>query len=241
MLHNETVNIWTHVLGFLYICCLAGTNSPWGRNPLASDPPLVYRWPIQMYLAGAGTCLLLSSACHLLGCCREHVARVVWRFDYVGIAIHIASSHVPIICYSFLCMGSWRIGYLLMSLLLGSAAVAVCLLEFFQTHSMRHMRALTFVGMAAFAWVPLSHRWYIDGGSPRFWEAVMRYLAMAAMGCFSAIVYSARLPERLSPGRFDLALHSHNIFHVCCVAAIYLHYQACLAFIRWREAEPCSA
>lgn len=35
------------------------------------------RWPTYVYMGGAMTCLLLSSACHLLGCCQVCAAGIL--------------------------------------------------------------------------------------------------------------------------------------------------------------------
>lgn len=53
------------------------------------------RWPVYVFLGGAMICLLTSSICHLLGCCAAHINLVVWRFDYVGIAVLIVASFFP--------------------------------------------------------------------------------------------------------------------------------------------------
>jgi adiponectin receptor len=43
------------------------------------------RWPVYIYFAGACVCMLTSGVCHLLGCCSQHIAEMVWRFDYAGV------------------------------------------------------------------------------------------------------------------------------------------------------------
>jgi len=44
----------------------------------------VPRWPLYTFMAGAMFCLLVSAVAHLFGCCSEHVAATIWRFDYAG-------------------------------------------------------------------------------------------------------------------------------------------------------------
>jgi hypothetical protein len=41
------------------------------------------RWPIHVFTAGAITCMLTSSVCHLLGCCSVHIsqARALLPYD----------------------------------------------------------------------------------------------------------------------------------------------------------------
>ena len=36
------------------------------------------------------------------------------------------------------------------------------------------------------------------------------------------------------PGRFDYFFHSHQIWHVCVVAAAYCHLHTILSLMRWR-------
>ena len=59
------------------------------------------RWPALVFLAGAMTCLGTSAACHLFGCCAQHVAAAVWRADYAGIVVLIVASFVPPVSRSF--------------------------------------------------------------------------------------------------------------------------------------------
>eukprot|EP00197_Chlamydomonas_leiostraca_P014366 CAMPEP_0202883232 /NCGR_PEP_ID=MMETSP1391-20130828/39153_1 /ASSEMBLY_ACC=CAM_ASM_000867 /TAXON_ID=1034604 /ORGANISM="Chlamydomonas leiostraca, Strain SAG 11-49" /LENGTH=88 /DNA_ID=CAMNT_0049566215 /DNA_START=48 /DNA_END=310 /DNA_ORIENTATION=+ len=87
------------------------------------------------------TCLLLSSVCHLFGCCQKHVALLIWRLDYAGIAILIVSSFYPPVYYGFMCAPYWAAAYLTVSTILGAGAVAVALLERFQQPEWRSTRA----------------------------------------------------------------------------------------------------
>eukprot|EP00882_Tetradesmus_deserticola_P028351 GHRQ01031580.1.p1 GENE.GHRQ01031580.1~~GHRQ01031580.1.p1 ORF type:complete len:373 (+),score=136.04 GHRQ01031580.1:189-1307(+) len=85
----------------------------------------VPRWPVYVYFAGAMVCLLTSSTCHLLGCCKQHIAELVWRFDYAGIAVLIVTSFVPAMYYAFLCEPWWRNFYLITTVTMGGSAGAV--------------------------------------------------------------------------------------------------------------------
>jgi predicted membrane channel-forming protein YqfA (hemolysin III family) len=54
-----------------------------------------------------------------------------------------------------------------------------------------------------------------------------------------ALVYATRVPERWMPGKFDIAGHSHQLFHVLVVAGAYTHYHAGLVYLKWRDLEGC--
>ena len=64
------------------------------------------RWPMYVFLAGAIVCLLFSSTCHTLACVGARVSSIVWRIDYVGIAVLIVASFYPVVYYSFYCVPS---------------------------------------------------------------------------------------------------------------------------------------
>lgn len=84
----------------------------------------VPRWPVYVFLAGAMICLLLSAVCHLFGCCSQHVAAIIWRFDYAGIAILIVASFYPPVYYGFLCQPWWQVFYLSTTTVMGRWAHA---------------------------------------------------------------------------------------------------------------------
>nr|ABN04724.1 At4g38290 [Arabidopsis thaliana] len=54
-----------------------------------------------------------------------------------------------------------------------------------------------------------------------------------------ALVYATRIPERWMPGKFDIAGHSHQLFHVLVVAGAFTHYRAGLVYLKWRDIEGC--
>ncbi|KAL3158131.1 hypothetical protein ABBQ32_011728 [Trebouxia sp. C0010 RCD-2024] len=79
----------------------------------------VQRWPVYVFTAGAMLCLLTSTVCHLFGCCARHVSQVIWRFDYVGIALLIVCSFYPPVYYGFMCYPVWQLFYLALITALG--------------------------------------------------------------------------------------------------------------------------
>lgn len=50
-------------------------------------------------------------------------------------------------------------------------------------------------------------------------------------------VYVSRVPERWNPGAFDLAGHSHQIFHVLVLVGALVHYAAIYILLEWRDAQ----
>lgn len=63
-------------------------------------------------------------------------------------------------------------------------------------------------------------------------------LAMAVLYATGAGFYVSRIPERWKPGAFDIAGHSHQIFHVFVVLGALAHSVASLLIMDFRRASP---
>lgn len=99
-LHNQTVNIYTHLVG----AALAGITAivlyavvrP--RYPMTTaDDVLVF----SCFFLGATACLGMSATYHTLSNHSESVAKFGNRLDYMGIVLLIWGSFVPSIYYGF--------------------------------------------------------------------------------------------------------------------------------------------
>ncbi|KAK9837509.1 hypothetical protein WJX81_007514 [Elliptochloris bilobata] len=193
------------------------------------------RWPIHVFTGGAITCMLTSSACHLLGCCSFHISQLVWRFDYAGIVVLIVTSFAPPVYYGFLCEPFLRNFYLLSTLLLGVVTVTVSLAPVFQQPRFRAFRASLFAALGLWGIAPAFHGFVLHSGVAAVRRAFAHDLAMGAIYLVGAATYALRMPERWWPGAFDLAFHSHQLFHLCVVAAAAVHYRGVRIMLAWRD------
>jgi len=53
--------------------------------------------------------------------------------------------------------------------------------------------------------------------------------------------YASAWPERRWPGQFDMALHSHQLWHACIVGAVLVWYAGCVAARSALLADGCGA
>lgn len=194
------------------------------------------RWPTYVYMGGAMTCLLLSAVCHLLGCCQKHISQFVWRLDYAGIATLIVTSFYPPVYYGFMCHRVYLVFYLTTTTLLGAMAVMVSLLDRFQAREWRHLRAMMFSGLGLYGIAPVVHQWLLNNHVPQVRTALVYDLIMGATYLSGGAIYALRVPERWFPGKFDLFLHSHQVFHLAVVAGAYIHYYSVKLMLEWRDA-----
>lgn len=205
--------------------------------PLMVRP--ITRWPFFAFLGGAMFCLLTSSACHLLSCHSERMSYIMLRLDYAGIAALISTSFYPLVYYSFMCTPFFCNLYMGFITLLGIATILASLLPVFQTPEFRNVRASLFCGMGLSGVAPILHKVILFSHQPEALHTTGYELLMGLFYGLGALVYATRIPERWMPGKFDIAGHSHQLFHILVVAGAYTHYRAGLVYLKWRDMEGC--
>ncbi|CDP02615.1 unnamed protein product [Coffea canephora] len=205
--------------------------------PLLVRP--ITRWPFFAFMGGAMFCLLASSTCHLLSCHSERLSYIMLRLDYAGIAALISTSFYPPVYYSFMCYPFFCNLYLGFITILGIGTILVSLLPVFQTPEYRTMRASLFFVMGLSGAAPILHKLILFWNQPEALHTTGYELLMGAFYGIGALVYAMRVPERWMPGKFDIAGHSHQLFHVLVVAGAYTHYRAGLVYLRWRDLQGC--
>ncbi|CAN6562822.1 unnamed protein product [Malus baccata var. baccata] len=205
--------------------------------PLMIRP--ITRWPFFAFLGGAMFCLLTSSACHLLSCHSERMSYIMLRMDYAGIAALISTSFYPLVYYSFMCNPFLCALYMGCITLLGIATVLVSLIPVFQNPEYRIVRVSLFLGMGLSGILPVMHKLILFSDQPEALHTTGYEILMGLLYGVGALVYATRIPERWLPGKFDIAGHSHQLFHVLVVAGAYTHYRAGLVYLKWRDLAGC--
>ncbi|CAL0307102.1 unnamed protein product [Lupinus luteus] len=282
--HNETLNVWTHLIGFILFLGLTLANlmkpqvvdllgqltrsfsSSADKNishnfkdlflgtallfdlrhqiPLKmefqSQELVTARWPFFVFLGGSMFCLLSSSICHLFSCHSHAINLFLLRIDYVGITVMIITSFFPQIYYVFLCQPHWQLLYLVGITGMGLFTIITLLSPSLSTGKYRAYRAMLFCSMGLFGIVPAIHGCFVNWGNPRRNVTLAYEIAMALSYLTGTFFYVTRIPERWKPGWFDIAGHSHQIFHVLVVVGALAHYAATLKMLDWRDSFGCA-
>ncbi|XP_044470245.1 heptahelical transmembrane protein 4-like [Mangifera indica] len=205
--------------------------------PLMVRP--ITRWPFFAFMGGAMFCLLSSSICHLFSCHSERLSYIMLRLDYAGIAALISTSFYPPVYYSFMCSPLFCNLYMGFITILGIATVLFSLLPVFQNPEFRSIRASLFFGMGLSGVAPILHKLILFWHQPEALHTTGYEILMGVLYGVGALVYATRIPERWMPGKFDIAGHSHQLFHILVVAGAYTHYRAGLVYLKWRDMEGC--
>ncbi|KAK8192761.1 hypothetical protein M8818_007933 [Zalaria obscura] len=222
-IHNETVNVYTHLIGALAAVLasffLYGSIKPRYAHATREDV-LVFA----CFFGGATACLGMSATYHLMSNHSERVNNIGNQLDYVGIVALIWGSFIPSIYYGFSGEPGLVDIYWTMITALGVGCAIVTVLPRFRTPQWRPFRAGMFVAMGLSAVVPVLHGLKLYGVAQLERQIGLSWLlTQGALYIVGAGLYAARFPERLKPGAFDIWGSSHQIFHVLVVLAAAAH------------------
>ena len=198
---------------------------------------------IGIYITSAIICFAMSTFYHIFCCHSATVGNLFCRLDYCGICLLISGSLFPCIYYGFYCDYLPKILYSMLVLVLSLITVVFSLNERFNQPHFKPLRALVFFTFAMSGVVPFVH-WLIaqdwfSVSNLRF--SLICIISMAVFYIIGAIIYAMRIPERWLPGKFDIHLHSHQLFHLCVVAGAVVHLQGIYGMATHRLENMCES
>jgi len=232
-LHNETINIWTHLLGTLLFfgLMLAVLVWDWKLKDSNFEDKLVFF----VFFFGAQCQMLFSTIFHTFSCQSHRWYKWFARLDYTGICMMIVGSYYPCIYYTLRCHPAVSILHLSLISIAGAIGILVSMMPVFQAPRFRVLRVLVFVAVGLYILILLPHIWFLYGFG-QIWPLLWRLLIMGALYICGAVIYATRSPECCCPGKFDYGWHSHPIWHIFTIVAglvqmynvlfAYEHYKA---------------
>ncbi|KAL1311371.1 hypothetical protein AAFC00_001541 [Neodothiora populina] len=227
-IHNETVNIWSHLLGAVFALSFS-LYFYHLLHPRYEDANTADIMVFGCFFAGAATCLGMSATYHTISNHSQKVNRIGNQLDYVGIVCLIWGSFIPSIYYGFFDDPTYRWTYWTMITIIGAGCVTVSVNPKFRTPTWRPFRAGMFVAMGLSAVVPIIHGTFLYGIAQLQRQIGLSYLVtMGALYILGATIYAARIPEKYKPGAFDIWGSSHQIFHLLVLAAAATHLMGLL-------------
>jgi len=203
------------------------------------------RWPIIVFLLSAVFCLLCSAIFHLFYCQSERANQIFLRLDYAGISILITGSCFPPLVYGFYCQPLYYQMYLSFISVASLIVFFVSLCDFIHSEPYRKMKDLMYGGLGIFAGLPMFHLIYLSVTSPEqsdnlnFVSSLPYFLAVGVSYLGGLVIYSFKIPERFSPGKFDIYGHSHQIWHCCVLLGVIFTYFVAFDNYYTRMQIPC--
>ena len=226
-IHNETGNIWTHLLGFFFFLGLG----LWVLIDVVPRGASAWNYAIFVILTlGCMGCMACSTTFHTMA---AHMSLERFKrfhaMDYLGITLLIVASFVPCCYYVFVCQPYLQWGYLAMICTIGSAGIITPLMPFFEEEYFFWPRLGIYVSIVCSGLAPAAHTFL---GTPV--NATTQYMYIGVLLMFllygtGVVIYASNFPERFAPGRFDVWLMSHQIWHYFVLMAAIVHYFTCVA------------
>ncbi|XP_071030163.1 progestin and adipoQ receptor family member 3-like [Oncorhynchus clarkii lewisi] len=240
VLSNETVNIWTHLLGFLLFFLL-------GVNDMSTVLPAsgANREDYVIYCIGLfcfQVCMLCSVGYHLFSCHRSEKTCHRWlALDYAGISVGILGCYIPGVFYAFYCNIFWRQVYLVIVLALILAIFSAQIHPHYLSKEWQHLRTVIFCSVAGYGVIPAVHWVWLNGG---FSSAVVqlflpRVIVMYLIAGAAFLFYISKIPERCFPGQLNYLGASHQVWHVLVVFMFYWWHQTAVYIMNFRHNQPC--
>ena len=235
-LHTETVNIHTHLWGAVAVVL--------GAFPVyqaISTRYATFTWQDTLafgtWFLCAFTCLIMSATYHTVCNHSPEVNTVTQKFDHLGIIILTCGSFLSMIYYGWYCEPRLACVFSTMIVALSTVCGIFSANPRTRTPAWRPYRVSMFITLGLSAVVPItvgleSHG--LEGMNLRI--TLFPWLSLE-FGCYllGAILYGARIPERLSPGTFDVLGSSHQIFHVLVLFAAAFHLKGLFTTFDWNH------
>uniref|UniRef100_A0A1A8IHL6 Progestin and adipoQ receptor family member VI n=1 Tax=Nothobranchius kuhntae TaxID=321403 RepID=A0A1A8IHL6_NOTKU len=238
-MNNETINIWTHFLPTWYFlwrfCALCTT-----MNFLNDS----YTWPLLVYMLLICIYPFTSSCAHTFSTMSPESRHICYFFDYGALSLYSLGCAIS---YGYYVMpdcwlNTWLHQYFVL-IAIGNTLFCTsmsCYSRFVELQFPKRSKALrtgAFVVPFIFDTVPLFYRILLC-----FWggcsssDALSNHCYHLFFAFLTGFLFTAHLPERLAPGRFDYIGHSHQLFHVSAVVGTHFQMEGIIVDMLSRRA-----
>jgi predicted membrane channel-forming protein YqfA (hemolysin III family) len=231
--HNETINIWTHLLPafyFIYFALVAVQCEHTPQNSL---------FAFYGYLLAVCSLFLVSSAAHLCTHC-HFLKDIFFMMDYSAISFYGVGASIAVFAYSrpkremlVDTEETFLIGIVLLAI---AASWTSCWTRVSNSNLGHLIRTLSYAAPFVFGSMPCFERCMHDIALPSNsslsslddplkamhtkYSFIQMYVWHFVLMAFAGIVNVSRIPERWFPGAFDMVGHSHQWFHVLIFLSI---------------------
>ena len=202
-IHNETINFWTHFIPLWFVLYKI-------YQLQLSDS---YWHPLLIFLISQGTCYFWSSAAHLLSSMSAKVCQIMFVIDYSAIsAVYMGASIASSYYYGphYISITSIMIINAIISL----TALALTAIYTQTGYTKVIIFALPYISNI----LPFYIKYFTTGLGPTLVYHLLEILLMATNG----LAYTAKVPERFFPKKFDIFCSSHQLFHLFVILTFYV-------------------
>lgn len=213
-IHNDTMNIWTHLIGAMWAIVQGYYVLTW---PTYSSAHFFDKLVFLFFLFCTCLCFFASSAYHIF---RSHSVRMFHVFlvaDVGSIALQLFGTITLIAYLELQCYPTLRVWWMLG--MFGWFLVSIISVPYLLKRKMTSTRTFLLTTFSLSALVANATATYLRDFS---WNEnhTFVFTHLIACYCFSGVglvIRRIKFPEVFSPGSFDIWFGSHQIFHMCVV------------------------
>jgi len=221
-LHNETVNIWTHLLGFFFFLWLMVDNLIQSQDHIRDSFDY---WATATQLLTYQACMLSSSLFHTFICHSAPVKAAWQEMDHACILIAMYGTYVRIIINNFQCFPVVRTTHLtIVTALFGS----VLWLKYKPRSGTSKVSLPMFFTVALYSAAPFGHWVHLSSSveNSNVDSTMISWMFFPfLLGGVGVLFYVSHFPEAVVPcGRVDLCGASHQIWHVLIFSGMAAWY-----------------
>lgn len=229
-LTNETVNIWTHLIGaFVFIALGARCFSY--LHPAAS---FYDRLIFGSYCALATKSLFSSALFHAHFHLSPKAYKMWCSWDTVGISALTCGSGTLLAYYIFHGQQPLQAIWLAVVVLINLIGMVGPAFEFWTSPHLRTTRVFVYSASGLLSVMPAFYVFL--AGVPESWpKSATSWIAGSfASYILGTLVYLTQIPERWAPGLFDYVFASHQLWHGFVFAGAYTMFRAGYDLMKWR-------
>ncbi|KAK3752119.1 hypothetical protein QZH41_011384 [Actinostola sp. cb2023] len=240
VMSNESINIWSHLIGFLYFSVLLIHDNCF-KIPYINGSSLADYLVFSALLIGFQLCMLFSAGYHLFCCHSEKAFHIWFSLDLAGISLGLCTCYIPSVYYAFYCHETLQTLYLTGVCLLTLLTLILQAHPHFLSSSWSFKRLLLFCTLVAYGLIPATHWVFLNGGFVR--EIVRLFIPKVAgmyiLGILALLFYALKFPERYFPGKLNYIGSSHQLWHIIVVIAFCWWHKTCMFYLEYIKQESC--
>lgn len=246
VLHNETINIWSHLIGFLFFVGLFLRDILFLIPAKESGVEVAHTdfFVLTTLIICYQATMVLSSLYHTFTCHSHAWSDACMSLDLLGITLALLATYLSGIYYAFWCMPYWRDFYLLTVGGIFFVAAGAQVIPRFGSEENAKYRIGLFTLWAVYGILPTVH-WVMlheQGLSQSLVHAMLpRIVVMYSICGCAFFFYITKLPERFFPGLVDIVGHSHQWWHIFIFLALSFWHNTGVTFAMFRLRHGCVA
>ena len=218
-IHNETLNIWTHLIGtlfYVYLSFFIFLNDKF--NSFTSH------WVISFYLISVITCYFNSVLFHTFNCHSKEISNFVFNLDILGIILSLLSGVISNQYFMFHQFKKTRYFYILFYVTLSLLIININKISIFKNKKGHFFRTILIIILFVSSFASYLH-WTLVADIEEI-KIMTPYMIMAFVPTIIGFTfYLSKFPESYYQCEFvDLYLNSHSIWHLFVLITGFSYY-----------------